>query len=432
MIYKDWYDGDSRFWAAEIKGLTELLRGNFTPGIISDSAALAVVTASGAPLHEIHVADFTVAGDALVTGGAWCTEFYITSLDFLTSGPAGTALPSGTYKCYLRVQEVGAGARTMKCWPCVTTEAETFDVDSDEDTEAKFIGTIDETRYLVVRQGIVWNATTSTIEDLGVDMRSNKYGCLDLAALGRGIIGSILIGGRSVYITSLVAAGLTIDANGTVDIGAGAEMTIGDDLILGIGNDAAVTIGTGLVLGIGTGLDMDVAKGGSIVFADGTGAGDPSVEITIGDYGLVMFAPNSTLDLFGLANLEVGAMLQKTVGSSILMYDQVMTDTPGKNDFYGAQLARVHVYVNADGTYEAGAFNVASVVRDDDGKYTITFKRAFTNNAYSPSVTIDGGGGTWSALLAKAAGNIQVWTYPGAVPSDAKFTLVIHGGALAA
>lgn len=416
MLYQDRIPRMSRISASEFKSMTEMLRAATRPALVSlTTPGLAFPTPVEDPpgtFSKLRCAPFA-AGDFIITGGAGCTSYLDDTFNFATAGPTGGPLPAGTYTIYLRVDEAGLGAKEMRCWPCATTEASLIDVDDESDTEAKFTGMVDSTRYLVLLTGVTWDGTNVTnsapwwaAAATAHAQTKTFWGALPLTALGKGTFSSIVIAGdRGLTFHEALGHALQLDE-------------------LHITNNGVVDIGSGADIDIGTGADLDVAKGGNVAFADGTGTGDRSVDMTLGAYSKTTVKKDSEIDLFGTAvslakslstisevevgddcrvyvrdggklqgeagaeiagdwdavsgcdiNLKSGAQITVESGAQITVGNTEPAGGMALGVLYAEQLCLAKCRVSALGSLLGTSFNIDSVSwNGTDNYYTITFK----------------------------------------------------------
>lgn len=394
MIYKDKFDAITRLTAAEFEGMTALQKLAMQPGLISLVSTLGNFSVVDDTIVRMNV---IADGDAVVTGGGVCLAWLTRDFDFATAGPGGGAMPAGTYVVYLRVAEYGGtGARSLRCYPVATTQAESYDVDDAADPDAWRVGTVNPAHYLVVRTGVVWSGTAIT--NTGADARAEAFGPLDLTRIGRGDADEIIIGaGRNVRITGdlradvLRARALSIDDDGIVNLGIAAHLSSGVGAVWGLGSSNASSATKGYFY---------LGKGATIQGAAGTGAGDPGITIDLQTWGTIIVGDNGEVNLLAGSDLNIsgviyikdgaiaffqdgsetyindGSLLAKVAGSQLLFGDEDFDGIPEPGEFTGAQMVKAWARVNAAGTVLT-SFNIDGCVHvADSGYYLLSLKRA--------------------------------------------------------
>lgn len=402
MIHQPKYDGLTRLTAAEFEGMTALQMDAFKPGLLSlTNANLARATKSGA---VVTCGDFT-AGDAIVTGGALCLAWLVRTFDFATAGDGGGPMPAGTYTIYLRLQEYGAGARSMRCYPSATTEAEVYGVDDAGDPDAWRVGTVDRDVYLVVAENVVWNGVDTLTPSTPPDSRTDAWGAIDLARLGRGTHGEIVIEDRALSFENLDLTTLDVtvlDLDGILYVSDGSDVWAWNSYWhFRSGTDFVCEDGPFLM---DLGMAATLRIGGGVIENDG--------DIEMGSASQIV--------------MNTGSSIIGSPGSYFMLPMTPAATNPIANEATGKHLSRAWALVADDGTLVDG-LNVASVTKTGTGEYRVNFGRALTGLNYGGVATVQGIG-DYSAVVAPVSSSYAtVRTMNAGFDADAKFLVSFYG-----
>ena len=423
MIYKNWSPAVTQFLAREARGLADLNKTAFLPGLRAEGAAALAATAQAGT--AMNLTDFAV-GDWLLTGGALCAAFETLAIDFATAGDAGGALPAGTYKLYLRLADAGdAGNAYYNATPGVTDESGAYDVDDETEPTAVRTGTVDEAVYLVVRTGIVWSG--AAITDDGDDDRAGKWGLIDAAELLRGDRLEIIIN-RGVQING--ALDVLAMYVGALQLTALELLGYGETII---GDYHSVVVGVGVGFELGDGVEV-VAPDGGVLLDLGesstlTLGTDSTLELA--DYATMLLGANSEATCDGFFHLTImGALVAD--GRLVVNLNEADTIVPLKNTLYHKGVLRAAALVTVAGAVPTvrDSLNVDTVTRTAAGKFRVTFLHDFDSVFYAALPAADGENCN-ATVGARATGHVDIYvnqTDGVQAAADQSFSLLIFGG----
>jgi len=136
--------------------------------------------------------------------------------------------------------------------------------------------------------------------------------------------------------------------------------------------------------------------------------------IVSGSLGVGTSAPTTKLHVVGDALITGNATLSGTTTlNALTLGTSTLASPTGSMPMFACR-----AWVNFDGTVTTGAWraggNIASVVRNSGGVYTITFSTAMTNTNYACMVTFDSSGtsaSTSQPIFTKTTTSVQVSTF---------------------
>lgn len=422
MLLKTCAEGVTPILAEEFRGLADFLKACFRPGLVG-AANLARISCVGA----VATANDFGAGDMLYTGGALVNAFDTTSIDFATAGAAGGPLAAGTYKIYVRLEQGGTTAdRYYVASLCATDESNIYDVDDNEHEDARYTGTIDETVYLVLRTGVMWDGTNIT--DDGDDDRTNRWGTFNEAML-RGTFAEAVIDDRDIQVTNLDAG--TIDAttietaffnlaeNGIAEFMENHQLWLGE-------NGRMIFQGSYEIDGTAGDVRIDLGADSNILLRD-------SATLELANGAKITGDSISGLDMDGFVSLGATGWVSTPKAQ---VYGTAPAGTPEKDTLYAGLLVRAlaKVTVGAGPGFDitvGGAVNIASVSRGGVGTYQVHFTRSQDDVHYF-ALAYALGDNVQAEITNQAAGALLVHTRHDDTADhtavDSSFAILVVGG----
>jgi hypothetical protein len=427
-IYKVFTNDVTQIEGEEMRAIADLLKLGNQPGLIGH-ADLADPTIVGTTI-ALHA---FAPDDVIVTAGAFCEAYYADVIDFATAAPGGGPLPAGAYTIYVQIMGTGTVNRVYQCYPLASKESAVYECDDPAHSDAYYLGTVDEYKYLVVGT-VTWNGT-DTLGGL-VDSRTGKWGVADFALLGRGSDDEVWVDGARdwrfkvpVYFdraTRVMASGslqvddyLAIGQIGftpIINILADCTMLTGDSFWWSMQGDTIINQipGVGLTLSFNDLSAINMFTGSKITIPTG-GAPEFLFE--------VMAGPPQVMQIDGAI-------------VPLVFKEADFAGTPAKNQITGASIIKAWAKINDDGSIES-SYNVDSVTHGAVGEYVVNYLRDFDGGLGCPVATPIGTAGASSRTAnvnVHGAWSCEIHTMKTVDQTavDCAFLLIVAGGEQAA
>lgn len=215
--------------------------------------------------------------------------------------------------------------------------------------------------------------------------------------IGTNNIGLTLGGSKVVdYTTSGISITGTLTSSGALTVSGGGAAITGNSSVTG-----TLTVSSTLTAQAAVAITGNVAVN-TDKFTVNASNGNAAVGGTLGVTGAATFS--AAVSAASIAGSMIASQAQMEAGSAT---DVVAT--PGRLHFHRGVEKAGGKFAGATGTLASGSNNVASVVRDSEGDYTVTFTTAFSSADYEIQLTaLDASNARLVRVRTQAAGSFTI------------------------